>query len=181
MPNSIRRRAALLALLTPLAACSPGSGTDPASAPASDGAITPDTRNDLCKLLPAGQIDEYKRAHDRFESAPGLRPRFSKGQLFRDGDTLSLDWDQAATQTLTYSIDLLRNCSRVSVTGAPFYLAADDGQRIDTKLSTSAHGSDYPSGTPAILHVELTTVDGATMRGTTRVIGEYTIRLEGPR
>lgn len=175
----------LLAATLALGACKSGTEaatTDAAPAPAAaaNDSLTPDTSNQRCQLLPPENIAEYKRAHDLFNSAPGLEPQFKKGQLFKDGDTLSFKATDGGSGPYGVDLSLLRNCSVSALSG--FFLnetAAGSGEFAGT-IHTSAAGSSYPSGTPALLQITRTVVDTATMTGKTTVIAEYTIRLQEP-
>lgn len=183
MSRSLSRSLLLLAAALALGACKSGTeaaAETAAAAPASDGSLTPDTSNDRCKLLPPENIAEYKRAHDLFNSAPGLEPQFSKGQLFKDGETVRFKSTEAGGGPYGVDVSLLRNCSVAGLGG--FFLnetAPGSGEFVGT-LYTSAHGSSYPSGTPGLLQITKTEVDSATMTGKTKVIAEYTIRLQEP-
>ncbi|MDP3857330.1 MAG: hypothetical protein Q8Q73_06140 [Stagnimonas sp.] len=178
---------AALALAAGLGACGNSSET-PAATPASpaaaarvDGSITPDISNDRCKLIPPEQVAEYQAAHDVFKGAEGLEPQFTKGQLFHDQEVIRFKWTHASSQPLGISVDLLQRCSQNTVHNSPLYEEPKGSGKLSTPLYTSNAGSDYPSGTPAVVRVTLTVVDTQTMRGTTTTVGEYTIRLEGPK
>ena len=171
------------ALLLALAAgCS--KSADPAAsttAAAANGAITADTSNQACKLIPPEQVAEYVAAHDLFKGAPGLEPQFTKGQLFHDQDRISFKWEQASSQPLSVVIDLLRNCSQATVTDQVLREEPEGSGIVSATMFTGNHGSGYPAGTPAVARVTSTVVDSATMTGKTTVIGEYLVRLEGPK
>lgn len=177
---------AALALAQSLSAC--GKSDAPATASATpavvakaDGSLTPDISNDRCKLIPPDQVAEYQAAHDVFKGAEGLEPQFSKGQLFHDQEAIRFKWKHASSQPLGISVELLRNCSQVTVHKSPLYEQPKGSDTLSTPLYTSNAGSSYPPGTPAVVRVISTVVDTQTMRGTTTTVGEYTIRLEGPK
>lgn len=172
-----------LLLAAGVTACGKGDAPSPAPAAAAkaDGRITPDLSNERCKLIPPEQVAEYQAVHDVFKGAEGLEPQFTKGQLFRDQDAIRFQWTHATSQPLGISVELLRNCSQTTVHNSPLYEDPKGSGQLGTPLYTSNSGSDYPSGTPAVVRVTSTVVDTQTMRGTTTTVGEYTIRLEGPK
>ncbi|MDP9141203.1 MAG: hypothetical protein M3O62_10470 [Pseudomonadota bacterium] len=178
-------RLAFVAFLALLSACKQGVDSAPAAASSSaasevatDGAISPDLSNSRCQLLPPENIAEYKRAHDLFNSPPGLTPQFSKGQLFKGGDTVS--FKATGMGTLGVDVVLLRDCSLTGLGGFFLSETAPGSGEISGMILTSAAGSSYESGTPGLLQVTSTTVDMETMKGTTKIVAEYTIRLQEP-
>lgn len=176
----------LLSAALALGACKSGNETaaaataaaETAAAPAGDGSLTPDTSNSRCQLLPPENIAEYKRAHDLFNSAPGLTPQFSKGQLFKGGDTVSFKTTEAGSGPYGVDVSLLRDCSVVALGG--FFLNETSPGELSGMILTSAAGSSYPSGTPGLMQITRTVVDSATMTGKTTIVAEYTIRLQEP-
>lgn len=190
-----RLRFTLLSSLTVVAAASLGAcnksetadtaASAPAAsmqAPATDGAITPDLSNSRCQLLPPDQIEAYKKAHDLFTSAPGLAPQFEKGQRFDFGTDIGFKWDQAAAKSLTMSVTLLRDCSESDAQAfAPLAESAAGSGIVSTQIRPSIPGSDFPDGTPGVVRVQFTEVDASTMKGTTTILGEYTVRLVGSK
>ena len=122
-----------------------------AAAPSANGAITPDLSNDRCKLIPPDQVAEYGAAHDVFKGVKGLEPQFTKGQLFQDQGLIAFQWKNAATQPLNLRVDLLRNCRQSTVSDQSLRETPAGSGVASTALFTSNHGSDYPSGTPALV------------------------------
>ncbi len=192
MPHSLSSAARapyfmLLAAVLALGACKSGNETGAtettavetaAAALASDGSLTPDTSSDRCQLLPPENIAEYKRAHDLFNSAPGLTPQFNKGQLFKGGDTVSFKSTEAGSGPYGVDVSLLRDCSVVALGG--FFLSETAPGELSGMILTSAAGSSYPPGTPGLMQITRTVVDSATMTGKTTIVAEYTIRLQEP-
>lgn len=189
------RRSTLVSSLTLIAAAMLGAcnksdtaSTDPsapaasAQAVATDGGITPDLSNSRCKLLPPEQIQAYQKAHDLFSSAPGLAPQFEKGHRFDFGTDINFKWDQAASKSLTMSVTLLRDCSESDAQAfAPLAESAPGSGILGTQIRPSIPGSDFPDGTPGVVRVQFTEVDASTMKGTTTILGEYTVRLVGSK
>lgn len=52
---------------------------------------------------------------------------------------------------------------------------------VSTQIRPRIPGSDFPDGTPGVVRVQFTEVDSSTMKGTTTVLGEYTVRLVGSK
>jgi len=186
--TSLRTKLLLTALVLAqgLSACGKSdapseSPATPAASAKTDGSITPDISSDRCKLIAPEQVAEYREAHDVFKGAEGLEPQFTRGQRFHDQEVIRFKWTQASSQPLGISVELLRNCSQVTVHNSPLYEDPKGSGRLSTPLYTGNAGSSYPSGTPAVVRVTSTVVDTQTMRGTTTTVGEYTIRLEGPK
>lgn len=175
-----------LVLTEGLSAC--GMGDAPSGSPATPaavakavGSLMPDISHDRCKLIPPEQVAEYQAAHDFFKGAEGLEPQFIQGQLFHDQEAIRFKWTHAASQPLGISVELLRNCTQATVHNSPLYEEPKGSGKLSTPLYTGHSGSRYPPGTPAVVRVTSTVVDSQTMRGATTTVGEYTIRLEGPK
>lgn len=151
-------------------------------AAATDGSLTPDMSNSRCTLLPPDQIEAYRKAHDLFVSAAGMAPQFEKGQRFDFGKDISFKWDQAASKPLTMSVTLLRDCSESDAQAfAPLAESAPGSGILSTQIRPLIPGSDFPDGTPGVVRVQFTEVDTSTMKGTTTIVGEYTVRLTGSK
>ena len=158
------------------------SAAAPTTVAAADGAITPDTSNDRCKLLPPEQVEAYRKAHDLFTSAPGLKPQFEKGQTLSFGTDIGFQWDQAAAKPLTMSVTLLRDCSESDAQAyAPLAEATPGSGVVSTQIRPQIPGSDFADGTPGVVRVQFTEVDASTMAGKTTVVGEYSVRLVGSK
>ena len=159
----------------------PAKSSAPAPTAASAASGAPDTSDDYCKLIPAEQVAEYVRLHDVFTSSPDLTPEFEKGKLFANGETMSFKWRKPDSGPLFIEITLLRRCSVATITSQTLYETAPGSGVIANQLHTSNAGSAYESGTPGVVRVLSTEVDTKTMTGKTTTLGEYSIRLEGPR
>lgn len=172
-----------LAMLLMLGACdkTSESASTAAATVAASGPLTPDISADRCKLLPPENIADYQRAHDVFTGVAGLTPEFEKGELFAAGDIISFKWDQAAKQSLNLEVSLLRQCSETAIQNTTLYETPAGSGTVSSPMYNSAAGSSYPSGTPGVVRVTMTEVDMQTMKGKTTLLGEYTIRLEGPK
>lgn len=169
-----------LLLATALAAC--GKSASPAQAEtANDSAIIADVSDDYCKQIPPEQLADYKAAHDQFSGPEGLTPLFVKGQLFHDNEEIRFKWKDADTKIIGIRVVLLRHCSEPPIHDSPLYVVSPGSGEVSTPLYTSNAGSRYPSGTPALVQITSTKVDAQKMTGTTTVIGQYTIRVEGPK
>jgi len=166
-----------LLLSATLAAC------NEAGAPATtdNGAIVADVSDPHCAQIPPAQLVDYKAAHNQFGGPEELTPLFTKGQLFHDEEEIRFKWKQAGSQIIGIQVLLLRRCSEPVIHNSPLYEVSPGSGEVSTPLYTSNAGSSYPSGTPALVQITSTQVDAQKMTGTTTVIAQYTIRVEGPR
>lgn len=165
-----------------LVACSKSAEPATAAAPKKASTDTPDLSADYCKLMPPERIAEYTAAHGVFTSQAGVEPQFTKGQLFKDGDTIRFKWARAASQPLLLRKFLLKDCSERELGGSPLDETPPGSGEVSAVLHTSAAGSDYPDGTPGIVEVlTVENIDSTTMSGTTVVQGRYFVHFNGPK
>lgn len=167
-------------LLGVLTACGKPTASDTASTTDND-TIVADISDDDCTQIPADQLESYKAAHDQFTGPAGLTPLFAKGQLFHDNDEIRFKWADADTRLIGIRVVLLRRCSEPVLHDSPLYVVSPGSGEVSTPLYTGNPGSRYPAGTPALVQITSTKVDEQKMTGTTTVIAQYTIRVEGPR
>jgi hypothetical protein len=172
--------ASALLLAGTLAACG-GSAVPAPTTPANDGAIVADVGDEHCQQIPPEQFADYKAAHNQFSGPDGLTPLFVKGQLFHDNEEIRFKWKDADSKIIGIRVVLLRRCSESPIHDSPLYVLSPGSGEVSTPLYTGNAGSRYPSGTPALVQVTSTSVDAQKMTGTTTVIGQYTIRVEGPK
>lgn len=149
--------------------------------PSTVGAIVADVSDDHCRQIPPEQLAEYKAAHDQFSGPEGLTPLFVKGQLFHDNEEIRFKWKDADSKIIGIRVVLLRHCSEPPIHDSPLYVVSPGSGEVSTPLYTSNSGSRYPSGTPALVQITSTKVDVEKVTGSTTVIGQYTIRVEGPK
>lgn len=169
-----------LLLLGMLAACGKSAAPTPPAA-SNDGAIVADVSDEHCRQIPPEQLADYKAAHDQFSGPDGLTPLFVKGQLFHDNEEIRFKWKDADSKLIGIRVVLLRRCSEAPIHDSPLYVVSPGSGEVSTPLYTSNSGSRYPSGTPALVEITSTQVDAEKMTGTTTVIAQYTIRVEGPK
>src|SRR3546814_15227318 len=105
---------------------------------------------------------------------------FTKGQLFHNNDEIRFKWIDADTKLIGIRVVLLRHCSEPVLHDSPLYEVSPGSGEVSTPLYTANPGSRYPPGTPALVQITSTQVDAQRMTGTTTVIAQYTIRVEGP-